>query len=132
MRKFALLVLVGCTEQAAPPPTVAIDFPMLASYEFKLGVAVPDAVRAFHGKKVTITGFMYPSQQTRGITEFILMKDRGTCCYGPKVQWTHFLTVTCARPVDYSPEPVTFVGTFRVDPQVDKDYVLGLYYLDAE
>ena len=112
-----------------------LDFEKLASYNYKPGTAVPDEIMALEGKKIQLTGYMYPTNKIRDLSKFIFMKDRGTCCYGSKAQWTHFLQVTIPKgkeTINYSTDPVTVVGTFRVNEQVEDGYVLGLYDLAVE
>lgn len=38
------------------------------------------------GQKVFLKGFMWMTQQNEGLTEFILLKDNGECCFGGKAQ----------------------------------------------
>ena len=143
MRRTAplLLLLAACepepVAQASPAPSVpvAVDFETLAAWAF-VSDDVPPEIAALDGMKVEITGFIYPPPNPRNLREFILMKDRGTCCYGPQTQWTHFLEVTIPEPVDpihYTTEPVTLVGTLRVEPKFFEDKMPdGLYFLTAE
>ena len=122
-------------KDTSPSGPQTLNFEMIANYNFLPGVAVPGEVKKLDGKRFEITGYIYPTRQTRNIREFILMKDRGTCCYGPKTQWSHFLQVTIPKdkdPISYTTDPVTVIGTFRVDPQVEDDWILGLYFLDVE
>jgi hypothetical protein len=43
----------------------------------------PD-VASLIGKKVYLKGFMWATQDTEGLTHFILLKDNGECCFGGK------------------------------------------------
>lgn len=38
------------------------------------------------GTKVFLKGFMWMTQKSEGLTEFILLKDNGECCFGGKAQ----------------------------------------------
>ena len=48
---------------------------------------VPPDAKALDGKKVFIKGYVYPGQRQYGITQFLLVRDQGSCCFGgnPKV-----------------------------------------------
>lgn len=40
------------------------------------------AVKELDGKDIFIKGYMYPQRQLNGLTEFVLLKDTGQCCFG--------------------------------------------------
>ena len=141
-----MLLAASCGQEAEPSPAkngdtspkpqrpIKVDFEALAAWNFELGENTPEKVEKLNGNMVEITGYIYPTRQTRNIREFILMKDLGTCCYGPKTQWTHFLQVEIPKdqdPVNYSTDPITVTGKFRLEPEKEDGYIMGLYYLDA-
>lgn len=45
----------------------------------------PD-VEPLVGQKVFLKGFMWQTQKDEGLTEFVLLKDNGECCFGGKAQ----------------------------------------------
>ncbi len=53
----------------------------------------PD-VAAIVGKKVYLKGFMYATQATEGLRQFILLKDNGECCFGGKPKSHDYIIVT--------------------------------------
>ena len=53
----------------------------------------PD-VAALVGQKVYLKGFMWATQETEGLTRFILLKDNGECCMGGKPKSHDFIFVT--------------------------------------
>jgi hypothetical protein len=53
----------------------------------------PD-VAALVGQKVYLKGFMWATQETEGLTRFILLKDNGECCMGGKPKSHDFVFVT--------------------------------------
>jgi hypothetical protein len=46
------------------------------------------------GKKVYLKGFMYATQATEGLRQFILLKDNGECCFGGKPKSHDYIIVT--------------------------------------
>jgi len=56
----------------------------------KLDPAVADVI----GKKVYLKGFMYATQATEGLRQFILLKDNGECCFGGKPKSHDYIIVT--------------------------------------
>jgi len=52
-----------------------------------------DDVAQFDGKKIYIKGYMYPVRQEHGLTEFVLCKDNGDCCFGGQPKLTDMITV---------------------------------------
>lgn len=55
----------------------------------------PD-VASLMGKKVYLKGFMWATQDTEGLTRFILLKDNGECCFGGKPKSHDYIFVTLA------------------------------------
>jgi len=53
----------------------------------------PD-VSSLIGKKVYLKGFMYATQATEGLRQFILLKDNGECCFGGKPKSHDYIIVT--------------------------------------
>ena len=51
-------------------------------------------VAAVVGKKVYLKGFMYATQATDGLRQFILLKDNGECCFGGKPKAHDYVLVT--------------------------------------
>ncbi len=55
----------------------------------------PD-VASLIGTKVYLKGFMWATQDTEGLTRFILLKDNGECCFGGKPKSHDYIFVTLA------------------------------------
>ena len=61
----------------------------------------PD-VAGLIGKKVYLKGFMWATQETEGLRQFILLKDNGECCFGGKPKSHDYIIVTLPA---LKPEP---------------------------
>ena len=95
---------------------------------------IPSEIKAYDGKRVTVTGFLLPLRTRRGVvTEFLLLRDQGTCCFGAQAQINHFIRVN--HPPGIKPgEPVPWKvsGTIRVGETYVQGYLTGIFQLDAE
>ncbi|MGD9720078.1 MAG: hypothetical protein AB7O59_02550 [Pirellulales bacterium] len=83
------------------------------------GQLVPPAARSLEGKKIFIKGFVYPGRQLNGIREFLLVRDRGECCFGGNPKITDRIQVTLENPLrlTYAPRLHKVGGTFHVEVQ---------------
>lgn len=74
----------------------------------------PD-VEKLNGEKLFLKGYMYPTRQQEGITEFILAKDNGECCMGGEPKVTDMILVKMKAPlkVDFTDRRVSVSGEFR-------------------
>lgn len=98
---------------------------------------IPPAALELDGQRVFIKGFVYPDGQTTGIKKFILVPDRGTCCFGGNPKPTDMIQVTLKDPlrVSYSYSQRKLAGTLRVDRQprqIAKDLNGVHYTLEAD
>lgn len=143
MRKLAwVLLLAGCGKdpEASPDaarraPTPELPLPVLGGFEYKEKMALSEDVTRWNGKRVRATGFMNPTTQARNLTTFLLVKDRGSCCFGKRPQINHYVEVKLkpGAAANYSTDPVTVEGRFTVEDRWDGDWQLGLYWMgDAE
>ncbi|MBX3443519.1 MAG: DUF3299 domain-containing protein [Planctomyces sp.] len=78
----------------------------------------PDLL-ALDGQKVFVKGFMYPVEQQRGLKEFLLVKDSGTCCFGGKPELWDMIGVFMSgqASANYYSGRVSVTGTFRLNRQ---------------
>lgn len=95
---------------------------------------IPSRVKAYDGKKVTVTGFVLPLRNRRGlVTEFLLLRDQGTCCFGARTQINHFIRVKYLSGFKHgSPVSWKVSGTIRVGEVYVQGYLTGIYQMDAE
>ncbi|MFN9717224.1 MAG: DUF3299 domain-containing protein [Planctomycetota bacterium] len=89
----------------------------------------PGWLQELNGKSVRIRGFMYPTFEATGLTEFTMARDNGICCFVRKPKIYDIIGVTLAEGVttDYiEGRPFDVEGTFHIEPESDD---FGLYRL---
>ena len=96
---------------------------------------LPPAVKALEQQRVRIRGYILPSFQQRGITQFVLVRDNMECCFGPGAL-LHDCVVVRMRPgksADFSIRPVAVSGTFRIEELKGPDgRHLAIYAIDGD
>ena len=93
-----------------------LKLPLEKGEPFDRGI-LPPAVDALQGQRVRIRGYILPSFQQRGITQFVLVRDNMECCFGPGAL-LHDCVVVRMRPgksADFSIRPVAVAGSFRIE-----------------
>ncbi len=96
---------------------------------------IPTEIRALSGKDVRITGFMIPVKLVNGlVTEFLLVKDQTSCCYGGAPNPNHWVMVKLAKGIkNVSDMPVHVYGRLEVGPVFDtSNYLIAIYRLEGE
>jgi hypothetical protein len=80
--------------------------------------AVPDAARVLDGRNVLLKGYMYPGKQQQGITQFLLVRDQGDCCFGgnPKITERVLVQLRDSKGIPFSPRLTKIAGRFAVRP----------------
>jgi hypothetical protein len=76
----------------------------------------PD-LAALDGKRIFLKGFMYPEKQTTGITNFLLVRDSGVCCFGGKPPLSDMIGVSLlgSKTANFYSGRVSVAGTFRLN-----------------
>jgi hypothetical protein len=130
---------VGFDKLSAFPATVIyeiVDSNTPAFYYApKLTSEIPQDIRALNGKEVAIKGFMLPvKQHERRVTEFILLKNQGMCCFGkaPNVnEWVQ-VAVEGEGFKAVLDQPVTIYGKLLVGEYRENRHALWIYRLKGE
>jgi hypothetical protein len=95
---------------------------------------VPEDAQSWDGKKVLIKGYMYPGSKQHGITHFLLVRDKGDCCFGgdPKVTDRIQVVLSDLQGCEFSSGLYKVAGTFRISPPVKAVDASGavFYHLD--
>jgi len=135
-------------KDAANDPPMAITFAKLGGYRYyppasrtKPGEkpvaksAIPEAVRALDGRKVSIEGYMIPIDFQKGkIMSFILSKAMFGCCYGDSPQINEVIKVVSAdgKPMSYLTMP-RVTGILEVGEEFDSEgYIDSIYRIKAD
>lgn len=94
-----------------------------------------DRVTTLERQRVRIRGYILPSFQQSGLTQFVLVRDNQECCFGPGAALHDCVVVRMqpGRSADFSIRPVAVDGTFRVEELRGPDGKhLAIYALDGE
>jgi len=112
--------------------TLALTFSRLMTWKYDAdnNTPPPEVIKTLDGRKVKLTGFMYPLQQGDSIRYFCLLRTTLTCCYGPRPQFNQYAFVEMDAPTPFFRlDPVSCVGKFRVEPTPDEGYI---YRIEGE
>lgn len=131
---------------AAPAPPVAPSGPVreITFDDIKLEMEkgapfirdlLPKRVTALERERVRIRGYILPSFQQAGLTQFVLVRDNQECCFGPGAALHDCVVVRMlpGRSANFSIRPVAVAGRFRVEELRGPDgRHLAIYALDGE
>lgn len=95
---------------------------------------IPAIVKSWNGRKAIVTGFMLPTKLADGkAVEFLLMANQMACCYGTTPNMNDWVIVRIPKGVPITQDvPISFRGTFHVNPSFESGYMTGIYQLEAE
>lgn len=136
-----LLLAVGASPGADALPVslpqghTKLDWKQLGGFRYQEGGEVPAEIRALHGQKAGIAGFVLTTGESEGMREFILLESLWGCCFGgvPDVNQTIVVRLPAGRELDYTAAPVLVTGTLEVGEERQGEFVASLYRLvDAE
>ncbi len=150
-----LATAAGCggpaSRPSSRPPTAAATAPAVSAQpreisfdDIKLDMQkgdpftrdlLPERVTALERARVRIRGYILPSFQQTGLTQFVLVRDNQECCFGPGAALHDCVVVRMlpGRTAEFSIRPVAVAGTFRVEELRGPDGKhLAIYALDGE
>ncbi|MDA0834405.1 MAG: DUF3299 domain-containing protein [Planctomycetota bacterium] len=95
--------------------------------------AIAPEVQQYDGEQIFVKGYMYPTKQTEDITQFILVRDSGTCCFGGQPPITDMILVTMepGKSVFHRGSLVAVAGTFTTKPPSEGGDLRPVYELKA-
>lgn len=86
-------------------------------------------------KTIRIRGYILPSFQQTGLTQFVLVRDNMACCFGPGAALYDCIVVEMkpGKSTDFNLYPVAVEGTFSIQEFKDPDgKALAIYHLDGD
>ena len=85
------------------------------------------------GQTIRIRGYMLPSFQQKGISQFVLVRDNMQCCFGPGAALCDCIMVDMkGTTTTFTVKPIAVEGVFKVEEFLDPDgNVLSIYHLDG-
>lgn len=120
-----------------PPDHERINYDMLQTDPLTPNQIVPESAVTLDGKKVFIKGYVYqPSGgQMTGLKQFVLVRDKGQCCFGgnPKLTDMVLVKLNGRLTAEFNMRVIKLAGTFHVSPAGGM-HGLGpvVYQLDAD
>ena len=158
----AALMCVGCSDRTSPaatgnnlPPAPAnsssppedaqrqavrdinfdtVKFNIQKEQPFERSMLTP-AIEKLHNTPVRIRGFILPSFQQTGLTQFVLVRDNMECCFGPGAALYDCIVVemTPGKSTDFTTHPVAVEGMFTIhELRSPDDRCMAVYHLEAE
>jgi len=117
-----------------PGETLELGIKELGNFEYdpeKGGL--PADVQALDGVTFRTSGFMIPMNQADDITEFSMVVDLFSCCFGqpPGLQHSIHVRTPPGKAVSYYNDMLVVEGVLHVREQKEEGYVIGIFDLDA-
>lgn len=94
-----------------------------------------EEVESLFGKRIRIRGYIRPTFQREGITQFIFVRDNLECCFGPGAALYDCIIIDMVpgETASFTTRPVAVEGTFELDEFVGPDGKhLAIFHMDAE
>jgi hypothetical protein len=93
-----------------------IELPIQADIVFR-PFMLTEKAKSLDGRKVRINGYMLPDSKTKGIKQFVLLKNT-ECKFGPGGQADHLINVLMNDGVttNFRDDPITVQGTLTINP----------------
>ena len=96
---------------------------------------VPAKVRELDGKSVAVEGFMLPTvvNEDNKVTEFLLLPDQMSCCFGQAPEANGWVVVTAEKGAELLMDRIIRVtGTVAVEERWDEEFFVGLYHVTLD
>jgi hypothetical protein len=101
-----------------PPGFERLNYAMLQPLPGDPPTAVPESAVEMSGRDVLLKGYMYPGKQQQGITQFLLVRDQGDCCFGgnPKITDRVLVNLKDPKGISFTSRQRKIAGRFVVRP----------------
>ncbi len=93
------------------------------------------AIEKLHDMPIRIRGYILPSFQQSGLTQFVLVRDNMECCFGPGAALYDCIVVEMApgKSTDFTTHPVAVEGVFTIhELRSPEDRCMAVYHLEAD
>jgi len=134
---FAFAALPAMAETKGDGKTKDVSFDDI-KFDMKKGdpferMLLNKKIEALHGTSIRIRGYMLPSFQQKGITQFVLVRDNMQCCFGPGAALCDCIMVELkGTTTTFSVRPIAVEGVFKIDEFTDPEgNTLAIYHLDG-
>ncbi|MBV09741.1 DUF3299 domain-containing protein [Rubinisphaera sp.] len=99
--------------------------------EGKIGLH-PDVAKLVD-KPIFLKGYMYPQRQTKGLSQFLLLKDTGECCFGGQPKATDMILIKMQDEAgaDYTQSRVAVAGTLKLTSDTTPEGLQPVYSIEA-
>jgi hypothetical protein len=111
-----------------------IKFDMQKEEPFKRSMITP-AIERLENSKIRIRGYILPSFQQSGLTQFVLVRDNMQCCFGPGAALFDCIVVEMdsGQTTDFTTQPVAVEGVFTINELRNPEgKCLAIYHLQAQ
>jgi hypothetical protein len=125
----------GAPTEVKKEKTVTLDFDVLKKWTYVEGkTPIPDFIRTFDGKNVTMTGYMMPLSDIKDIRSFVLVPSLFGCCYGQPPAVNHVVLVKMAGDTrtKFYDDVIKVRGQFHCGEEKQEGYLVSLYRIDAD
>ncbi len=111
-----------------------IKFDMKKGDPFRRSL-LSDKIESLNNNPINIRGYILPSFQQKGITQFVLVRDNMECCFGPGAALYDCILVEMepGKSTSFTVRPVAVEGTFTISEFIGPDGKhLAIYYLKGQ
>lgn len=111
-----------------------IKFDIQKEQPFERSMLTPE-IEKLQNTAVRIRGYILPSFQQTGLTQFVLVRDNMECCFGPGAALYDCIVVemTAGKSTDFTTRPVAVEGVFTIhELRSPDDQCMAVYHLEAE
>jgi hypothetical protein len=136
---FFVVAIVASSLPAAESKPADITFDNL-KFDIKKGdpfdrKLLTTEIEKLDGKPIKIRGYMLPSFQQKGITQFVLVRDNMECCFGPGAALFDCIVVEMVdgESTSFTIKPIAVEGVFKVSEFLGPDgKPLAIFHLDGK
>lgn len=110
-----------------------LKFDMQTGATFKRTMLTPQIEQLF-GRRIRIRGYILPALRSKGLKQFVLVRDNMECCFGPGAALYDCILVTMAagKGIEYTIRPVAVEGVLEFSEHAIAGETLAIYAMRGE